>query len=194
MENPTPTDSEPVDPNRWVDEYGDYLFGFALSRLRDRDTAEEAVQETFVAALKNVHQFSGKGSERAWLLGVLKRKIIDHYRSRKRDPHNLDDETGSISEMLFDEKGSWRKEIRAAIRHSFDSLDRQEFWQIFRRCLGLLPKRQADIFTLRVMDERESKEICKELDISSTNYWVILHRARLQLASCMKQRWFQENH
>lgn len=189
------TSSEPpqIDPSTWVEQYGDYLYRFALSRLRDGDAAEEVVQEAMVSALKNVEQFAGRGNERAWLLGILKLKIIDHYRSRKRNPLNMNEDSGDIAEMLFDENGSWKKEIRSAIRQPLDSLDREDFWQILKNCLETLPLRQADVFTLRAMDEKKAEEICKELEITSTNYWVILHRARLQLSSCMKQRWFEES-
>ncbi|MEM7456356.1 MAG: sigma-70 family RNA polymerase sigma factor [Planctomycetota bacterium] len=187
-QNPQPAAS---DPATWLDQYGDYLYRFALSRLRDGDAAEEAVQETFVAALRNKEQFSGKGSERGWLMGILKRKIIDFYRKRQRDPVNLDEESGSISDMLFDKGGHWKKEVRGFIAKSLDSLEVKEFRSILQKCLALLPSRQADAFTMRTMDDREADDICKELDISSSNYWVILHRARLRLASCIKQNWFQ---
>lgn len=182
-----------ADPSHWMDEYGDYLFRFAMSRLRDRNSAEDVVQETLVSALKNVGQFQGQSSEQAWLVGILKNKIVDVYRRKGREPAGFGGDSADISERLFDQHGSWKKEIRAAIRYSLDSLDRTEFWQVLKRCLSGLPSRQADVFTLRVMDEVTADEICKELDISSNNYWVILHRARLQLASCMKQRWFAEN-
>ena len=193
MNDPKLSESPRCDPSTWVAQYGDYLYRYALSRLRDGDAAEEAVQETMVSALKNVEQFAGRGSEQAWLLGILKLKIMDFFRSRNRNPINMNEESGDISEMLFDENGSWKKEIRSEIRQSLDSLDRQEFWQILRKCMETLPVRQADVFTLRVMDEQKAEDICKELEISSTNYWVILHRARLQLSSCMKQRWFEES-
>ena len=193
MNEQNPSESSRSDPSTWVEQYGDYLYRFALSRLRDGDAAEEAVQETMVSALRNVDQFTGRGSERAWLTGILKRKIVDFFRSRSRNPINLNEESGDISEMLFDGKGSWKKEIRSAIRQSLDSLDRQDFWKILKTCMASLPVRQADVFTLRAVDERTADDICKELGISSTNYWVILHRARLQLSSCMKQRWFEES-
>ena len=136
---------------------------------------------------------AGRGNERSWLLGILKRKIIDFYRSRSRNPINMNEESGDISEMLFDENGSWKMEVRSAIRHSLDSLDREDFWKILKGCMGALPARQSDVFAMRTMDDRPAEEICKELEITSTNYWVILHRARLQLSGCMKQRWFGEN-
>ncbi len=186
--NPT----QNVDPSLWLDEHGDYLYRFALSRLRDGDAAEEVVQETFVSALKSLSQFAGRGTERAWLLGILKRKVIDIYRKRKRDPVNIDEEATDISDRLFDQNGFWRKEVRSAVKQSLDSLDREEFWGILKNCLQLLPRRQADAFTMRTMDEKSTEEVCKELEITSTNYWVILHRARLQLSSCIKQRWYSE--
>ncbi len=187
------TETRQIDPATWVENHGDYLYRFALSRLRDPDAAEEVVQETMFSALKNVSQFASKGSERAWLLGILKRKVIDLYRKRKRDPINTDDESTGLADMLFDENGSWKKEVRSAMRSSLDSLDREDFWNILKTCLQSLPPRQSDAFSLRVIDEESAENICKELDITSTNYWVLLHRARLQLSSCMKRRWFGES-
>ncbi|MFK7768976.1 MAG: sigma-70 family RNA polymerase sigma factor [Mariniblastus sp.] len=187
-----PVSPSKIDPNLWLDEHGDYLYRFAVSRLRDGESAEEVVQDTFVSALKNVHQFAGRGSERAWLLGILKRKVIDVFRKRKRDPINISEESTDISDRLFDQKGSWKKELRTIVKQSLDSLDREEFWGMLKNCLNRLPQRQADAFTMRTMDERTTEEVCKELDITSTNYWVILHRARMQLSSCVKQRWFNE--
>ena len=190
MDEKKPEPSQTADPSSWLDEHGDYLFRFALSRLRDGDAAEEVVQDTFVNALKNVKQYAGRSSERAWLLGILKNKIVDVYRKRKRDPINVDAEKADISEMLFDQKGSWKKEIRPQLKQSLDSVDREEFWETLKKCLGLLPSRQADAFTLRTMDEQSTENICKQMEITPTNYWVILHRARLQLSGCMKQQWF----
>ena len=187
------TESQQIDPSAWVESHGDYLYRFALSRLRDPESAEEVVQEAMFSALKNIGQYAGRGSERAWLLGILKLKIIDVYRKRKRDPINSDEGSSDLANMLFDQNGSWKKEVRSAIRTSLDSLEREDFWKILRICLQALPQRQSDVFSLRVMDEESSDNICKELAITSTNYWVLLHRARLQLSSCMKQRWFEES-
>ncbi len=191
--DPTSDTSQAIDPATWVDNHGDYLYRYAVSRLRDPEAAEEVVQEAMVGALKNVNQYSGRSGERAWLLGILKLKIIDVYRQKKRNPSNLDEESGNLANMLFDRNGSWKKEVRPAMRQSLDSIDREEFRQILSECLKSLPNRQSDVFSLRVMNEESAENICKDLEITSTNYWVLLHRARLQLSSCMKQRWFEEN-
>lgn len=182
-----------LDPATWVDQHGDYLYRYALSRLRDGEASEEVVQESFVAALRHVDQYAGTGSERAWLLGILKRKIIDHIRVRNRTVNLTDDESPDLSEALFDKRGNWNVEVRSAGRQPLDALEREEFWRILRCCLDGLPNRQADVFVLREMDDLTTDEICKELEITASNLWVLLHRARLRLSMCMKTRWHQES-
>ena len=180
-----------VDPELWVDEYGDYLYRYAYSRLREAHAAEEAVQETFMAGIRYQSQFSGKGSERAWLLGILKRKIIDYVRLRSRYASHdaLDDLDPSVH--LFDENGRWKKGAFPDI--SPDSrLRADELQQVVRDCLEHLSQGQADVFVLSVMEEMDSDQICRELDISPSNLWVRLHRARLSLAKCVDAKWFQE--
>lgn len=181
-----------LNPAAWVDQYGDYLFRYALSRLRDADAAEEVVQETFVAALRHVNQYEAKGSERAWLLGILKRKIIDLIRARNRTTSLATEDSNDPSEALFDRQGNWRDRTRSAVNQPLDSLEREDFWHVLRGCLETLPARQADVFTLREMDDQTTEEICKELEITASNLWVLLYRARLQLSNCMKSRWQQD--
>ena len=192
MDDLTRQNSKTLNPDSWIDEYGDYLYRYAVSRLRDGDAAEEALQQTFVAALRHVEQYEAKGSERAWLLGILKRKIIDLIRTRNRTTSLVEEDANDPSEALFDRSGSWQKEIRSAGYAPLDSLEREEFWRILRGCLGTLPARQADVFVLREMDDQSTDEICKELEITASNLWVILYRARLQLSNCMKSRWQQD--
>jgi len=194
MDDSTTAENRPVlTPSVWVDQYGDYLYRYALSRLRNGEASEEVVQQTFLSALEHRDQFAGKGSERGWLLGILKRKIIDFIRQRNRTSSLPDDGGGDPSDAYFDGQGSWNTDLRAAIRRPLDSLEREEFWQILRGCLQTLPERQADVFALREMDELGTEEICKDLEITSSNLWVLLHRARLRLAICMKGRWQQES-
>jgi RNA polymerase sigma-70 factor (ECF subfamily) len=176
-----------IDPAEWVDRYGDTLYRFALSRLRNADSAEEVVQETFVAALRARDQYSGEGAEGAWLLGICKRKIVDLIRRRNRPDAASGGDLGSDpSASLFDAKGHWRQDPRIMKGRPEACLERDEFWLAFRGCLNGLSQRQADVFTLREIDELAGDEICKELGITASNLWVLLHRARLQLTRCMK--------
>jgi RNA polymerase sigma-70 factor (ECF subfamily) len=176
-----------ADPATWVDRHGDTLYRYALSRLGNPDAAEEVVQETFVAALHSLDQYAGRGVEGAWLLGILKRKIVDYVRRRNRPDSATGAETGEDpSEAFFDHKGNWRSDPRVAKMRPDACLEREEFWQTFHGCLRRLPPRQADVFCLREMEELSSDDICKELQITASNLWVLLHRARLRLMRCMK--------
>ena len=185
-----PKTTERVEPELWVDHYGDYLYRYAYSRLRDANAAEEVVQETFLAGIKYHHQFSGKGSEQGWLLGILKRKIVDYV--RRRSKHNrvsaYEDETDPTAQ-LFDAKGNWRQGSFPWSLAPDANLQSQELWEIVRECLTHLPQGQADVFMLSVMQEMDSEEICKELDITPSNLWVRMHRARLGLAKCVGANW-----
>ena len=182
-----------LNPSGWLDQYGDDLFRYALSRLRDVESAEEVVQETFVAALRSRDQYSGTGTEKAWLIGILKRKVVDFVRKRNRaaSAHSGDVEE-DLSEALFDNKGKWRVDPRIFGDSPESAMESQEFLAAFRSCLSHLPPRQADAFTSREIDGKKSDEICKELAVSASNLWVLLHRARLALSRCLQSNWREQ--
>ena len=180
-----------ANPDRWVDEYGDYLYRYAHSRLRDNTAAEEVVQETFLAGIRFQKNYTGEGAERAWLLGILKRKIIDYLRMRNRyDRDGSWEDTNDPSAQLFDQNGRWKPDSFS--KPAPEQAEAKEVWDVVRGRLQHLPKGQADVFVLSVMEEMDSDQICEELGISSSNLWVRLHRARLSLARCVGSRWFSE--
>jgi len=185
-----------LDPERWVDEHGDYLFKYALSRLRDPLKAEDAVQETFLAALKGGKTFAGRSAEKSWLVGILKNKVCDHYRKASRETSFTDmefykdeDSDRFVADGLF--KDAWIHEAGPQEWNSPGaSLDSEVFWQTYRDCSNKLPKNIATVFNLREVDGVESKEICTMLNISESNLWVMLHRARMALRRCLETNWF----
>jgi RNA polymerase sigma-70 factor (ECF subfamily) len=184
------------DPERWVEEHGDYLFKYALSRLRDPTKAEDLVQETFLAALKGAKGFQGRSSEKSWLVGILKNKICDSYRKASRETSFTDlqfysDEEGDrfISEGPF--KDGWIHELGPQEwSNPGESLDSEIFWETYRDCSNKLPKNVSTAFNLREVDGVESKEICAMLNITENNLWVMLHRARMALRRCLELNWF----
>jgi len=195
-ESPTATGAS-ANPERWVDDYGDYLFKYALMRLRDPLKAEDIVQETFLAALKGAKSFQGRSAEKSWLVGILKNKIFDHYRKAGRetsftdlDFYNDEESDRFISDGAF--QGGWIHEL-GPMNWSTDpgaGLDNEVFWKTFHDCAGKLPKNISAAFTLREVDGIESKEICALLNISENNLWVMLHRARMALRRCLEINWF----
>lgn len=179
-------------PASWVDLYADYLYRFAIIRVADQDTAEELVQETFIAAIAAIkeNRFHGKSGKKTWLTGILKHKIIDHLRRKYRDralPLELVGE--DAIEASFDANGSWRVKPGQWGINPSEGYERKELAKIIMACIETLQERQADAVRLRELDEKTTEEICKILMISTTNYWVLMHRARLSLRRCVDNHW-----
>lgn len=191
--------SMPIDPTTWVDEHGDYLFRYALVRLRNETVAEDCVQETLLSAIQAIDSYGGKSAERTWLTAILKHKIIDHFRRSVREKPIEADDDGDLSlDMFFNTDGRWKGHWK----DDFEPIDwrstpeatvqQSEFYLVLQRCLAKLPERIATVFTLREMEELDTMEICELLSLSSSNFWVMMHRARMGLRRCMELSWFKK--
>lgn len=187
-----------IDPTVWVDEHGDCLFRFALVRLRDESLAEDLVQETLLAAIQSLNSYVGKSTERTWLISILKHKIIDYYRkSSKQIQLTEEDLDLSGFDHIFQRTDGWDGHWRIPLRPiemtetPEQTLERAEFWEVLQGCLSALPVRVANVFTLREIDGLTSAEICQVLSLSANNFWVIMHRARMQLRTCIEFKWFR---
>jgi RNA polymerase sigma-70 factor (ECF subfamily) len=180
-----------TNPESWVERYGDVLYSYAMLRLRNAERAEEVVQETFLAALRARERFADQSSEQTWLIGILKHKLADHFRAasraREREGEPGDEEG---PEPFFTRRGLWKNAPGRWARGADFHLEQREFWETFKRCLSGLPGRLAQVFVLREMDGHSTEEVCELLDISATNLWTLLHRARLRLRACLESRWF----
>ena len=183
-----------LQPHRWVEAYGDYLFRYANVRLRDANASEEVVQETFLNGVKYQQQYSGAGTERAWLLGILKRKIVDYVRKRNRQAKvGQYEDDHDPTNQLFDAKGNWNKKSIPWSTLPDQNMESSELWDVVRECLTLLPVGQADVFTLSVMEDMDSDDVCEALSITPSNLWVRMHRARLGLAKCVGSKWYHSD-
>ena len=173
-----------------------YLLRYALLQLRDQDLAEDAVQETLLAALEGNARFTGKSSPRTWLTGILKHKIIDILRRKSREQPLIssDDESETDAvDALFKDDGHWRQ-FPSDWGNPEKSLEDKKFRAVFELCSRLMPARTARAFMMRELMELTTEDICKELDITPTNLWVMLHRARLSLRECLEIKWFGGAH
>ena len=180
------------DPDLWVDEYGDYLYRFALSRVKDPSVAEELVQETFLAALRSPKPFQGRSSPRTWLIAILKHKLIDYYRKKRHEEPRDDIESFADStDRFFNEKGNWEMRPNEWRANPMKIYEQSEFMEVFYRCMSELPERLARTFMFREIDGLSTEEICKILNITATNCWVILYRARINLRQCLELRWLK---
>ncbi len=180
-------------PEMWLEDHGDYLFRYALVRLRDREIAEDMVQETFLAALGAREKFQARSSVRTWLVGILKHKILDHFRKSYREPPTSDLlSSEDPSEALFDENGKWKLRPIAWTDDPRAVLEQKEFWETLLRCMSELPRRLAEVFALRELEGLKGEEICSLMRISATNLGVMLHRVRMRLRHCLEINWFTQ--
>ena len=181
----TATAGRGLEPALWPDRHGDSLYRYAVSRLRDREAAEEVVQETFVAGLRAREQFNGEGVEGAWLMGILRRKVIDYVRRRNRALNEPDSDGEDISSRLYDQSGKWRSD--AVVKQiPSRSLENADFYRHLHACIDALPPRQSMAFVLRELEKMETAEICETLEVTPENLSVLLYRARAKLADCMR--------
>ncbi|NLR57315.1 sigma-70 family RNA polymerase sigma factor [Chitinophaga polysaccharea] len=180
-------------PTVWVKLYADELFKFACSRVSDTGLAQDLVQDTFLSGLQAMHQFRGESSEKTWLLAILKNKINDHFRmAGKAAITTLDMEARDQQLIFFNEKGHWRKEMapRPWTTDINDKAEQADFFRILRTCMDKLTSLGKAVIQHKYLDEKKSADICKDLSLTSSNYWVIIHRARLQLRACLEKNWF----
>ncbi len=175
----------------WVELYSDELYTWAFYKTSNRETSEDLVQETFLAAVHSFQMFEGKSEPKTWLLSILKNKIADHYRIAYRNNAN---DTVSFSE-IFDGTDYWLPNQRPQPWEEVDEqhlLDDPDFNNTLANCLEKLPTNWRASIVLKFIEEKNSNDICQELGITPTNYWQILHRAKLQLRKCVEIHWFKK--
>ena len=200
MAEPT---SNRLEPEQWIERYSDYLYSYAYIRLRKEEVAQDLVQDTFFSALKAKDTFLHNASEKTWLVSILKRKIIDYYRkkSTQNELNILDKPTeggdGTMNHFFENsaaKQGHWASGATPDTwGKTFEtSVESEEFYDILKRCITKLPEKTAAAFTMKNMDDLDTEEICKELNITPSNYWVMMHRAKLMLRECMEKNWFNK--
>lgn len=185
-----------LEPAKWVERYADGLLRHALFRVKDRETAEDIVQDVFLSAYKSRDNYTGAANEKTWLFAILKNKIIDHYRSKLRKLSALTEPVSNYESYYFNpaDEDHWRNE-RAPANWATDGvsqLEKKELNKALQDCIGKLPEKMSVAFTLKFIEEVETDAICKDLQITPSNYWVLMHRAKLQLRECLEKNWFDK--
>lgn len=177
-----------LEPDNWVDKYADALFAYTIVRITDKGLAEDLVQDTFLSAWKAKDSFKGEASEKNWLYKICKNKIIDHYRKKS---HSIIKEDQSEEDRYFDEDAHWTASTQPnewGIDYD-QPIVKKEFYSTLEKCKQKLKDLQQQVFVMKYMEDLESESICKILGITASNYWVLIHRAKLQLRVCLEKNW-----
>ena len=174
----------------WVTRFTDDLYKWAYHKTSSSEIAADLVQDTFLAAAEKIKSFKGDSSPKTWLFSILNHKIIDHYRKKVNQTVNVDDQSFS---GFFDSNGSWEESRRPKDWHENDEnhlLDDDEFQQVLEKCMEALPEKWNACVKLKYLAEKNGEEICQELGMTTSNFWQIIHRAKLQLRDCVEKNWF----
>lgn len=180
-----------LNPHQWVYAHADYLFAYAIRRISNEEQAKDLVQETFLAALEKADRFEGKSSERTWLTAILKNKIIDVYRKKSSGLTRDVQEAEHEQQDFFEADGHWtptHRPLEFGIEH-VDHVVNKEFNDILQKCLQKLPALWMSVFTMKHIDDEDTAIICAELKVSPSNFWVIIHRSKLNLRACLQKNW-----
>ena len=189
------SETHTIDPHQWVTHHADYLYNYAITRINEEEQARDLVQETFLAALERIDRFEGRSTERTWLTAILKNKIIDIYRKKSSSLKNIsmDSDAEQNDQDFFDPNdGHWKKAHQPqpfGIEDTTDALNDKEFNSILKKCMQKLPGLWLSVFTMKHMDDESTDFICSELKVTPSNFWVIIHRAKLNLRACLQKNW-----
>jgi len=183
----------------WVSLYSDDLYRWALYKTSEQEVAQDLVQETFLSAFKSIDKFQGKSQPKTWLFSIMNNKIMDYHRKRFRSATinqsrlNSKSENRDVLENFFDSEGGWKRDKSPNDWQELEGhlLDNPEFTKVLSGCMKKLPHHWDSAIQLKYLEEKDSSEICQELDITPSNYWQILHRAKLQLRMCIEKNWFK---
>lgn len=190
-------------PSAWVDNFSDEFYRFAIFRVRKKDVAEDLVQDTFLSALNSIDKFRGDCPEKSWLYNILRNKIIDHFRKKtnqevQQSSTVFETDSDDVFYQYFNKSGKYPNHWSDAgapqeWEVTADTvMEREEFMRFLMLCMTLLPQTWSKVFSLKNIDEYSTKEICKELDLTPSNLWTIIHRAKLQLRGCLEKKWLDK--
>jgi RNA polymerase sigma-70 factor (ECF subfamily) len=196
---PTPSSSRPrLDPEQWVERHCDALYRFAVARVPTRETAQDLVQETFLAAWRSASGFEGGATERTWLMRIMRNKLVDYYRKQRPEVAVGEvEELAAVGARAFRSSGllhagAWNLSVAPKPwGDAVQCLEMAEFWEVVRQCANQLPPKAGHVFLMRELDGQSTEEICSALRMSPNHVGVLLHRARLALRRCLELRWFK---
>ncbi|MFK8044881.1 MAG: sigma-70 family RNA polymerase sigma factor [Crocinitomicaceae bacterium] len=179
-----------IDTGKWVELYSDFLYNYAISRVNNTELAKDLVQDTFIAGIKGLDNFEGKSAVRTWLVSILKRKIIDFW--RQKDSRKTDVFSSFFTEGKMMTRWSESSQPQGRLSEIDLEIENSELKAAILQCVDNLPEKYKSVFIDKMIDEKDSEEVCKDNDITASNFWVIIHRAKMQMRACLENTWFND--
>lgn len=173
------------DPEGWSEQHGAYLLGYALRYARDRCVAQDLVQETWLAAWEARGRFAGQSSERTWLIGILRHKVIDYIRKVPRERRLFDASNDRLDLPAPADDSAWPMVTPAVWSDPSRQLERKQLRAALNRCLCRLSERMKTVFAFCDLDEVPHREVARTLGVTDGHLSVLLHRARRKVRECL---------
>lgn len=180
-------------------EHGPWLYRYALSRVTNSATAEDLVQETLLAAYTQRREFDGRSGARTWLVGILRHKVLDHYRWKQRHPadqpqfHDAKNGIDKGEKQLFAATGAWRIDPNAGLEFldtdPSKALERAQMRTTLQACIDRMPEALRRVYVLRELEGVSPENICQVAGITPSSLSVFLYRARQSIRTCMQKYW-----
>jgi RNA polymerase sigma-70 factor (TIGR02943 family) len=179
---------------QWVTQFSDELYSWAFFKTSSKEIAEDLVQDTFLAAFHKIDSFERKSQPKTWLFSILNNKVIDYYRLSSRTTKknlSLTENSGfELSDGLFNSHGCWKtNDIGTLWNQEEELLDNPDFNMVMEECMNDLPQKWKLALTSKYLSEKKTEAICQELEITTSNYWQIIHRSKLLLRKCLELKW-----
>ncbi len=170
-----------------VKAYSKALFSYAITKVPQKELAEDLVQDTFLSAYQSYENYKGKSNVKTWLFSILKHKIADYYRSKYKQDIEVDFDT------FFDDNHRWKPEYRPKDwGNEKELLDDPKFSQTLQDCFKKLPVKWSSAVQMKYLEEHDADAICSQLEITKSNFWQITHRAKIHLRNCLEMKWFKQ--
>lgn len=174
------------DLSTWSADHRPELTAFARRRVGDAQ-AEEVVQEVFIAAAERLETEAPPEHPRAWLFAMLRNKCIDVIRRQSTEAAVKKElERGGVpgfkGGVFASKPAEWSADPSAI-------LERKEFWDRFDSAVDAMPLKMRQAFVLRELDGASTDEVCRLLGITTSNLWVLIHRARAHLREALGPMW-----
>jgi RNA polymerase sigma-70 factor (TIGR02943 family) len=175
----------------WVNLYSDSLYNWALSKTKSKELSEDLVQDTFISCFKSFDSFENRSNPKTWLIAILNNKIIDHFRKNSRMSFiSSENNSEQLSNNQFNKNNFWiDNDIVDFWKDEESLIDNVKFEEHLKNCMNDLPEKWNLALTYKYLSDKKAPEICQELEISTTNYWQIVHRAKLLLKKCVETKW-----
>lgn len=187
-----PINTKTLQPDRWLDAHGDYLYRYALSKTGQPEVAQDIVQETLLAAWRGRGEYKGQAHERSWLLGICRNKTADYFRQTKQNdiPLQSDTDEAMTGDAFFAQDGSWKNPSAVWINDPLHDAEASAFWDSLQHCMSRLSEQQREAFTLSTLSGLSTSEASGLLGTTTNHFYVLIHRSKLSLAKCLSAIWF----